>query len=246
MQGTERFAEETASVLRKKLGNGYKVRQLTVEKINKGKLYALLITDGENMVSPAFYLESFYSRHISYGYTADETAESIIKKYNSIEGLIKGDRNLALNLSRKEWVKDRLFLVLINKDKNKDFLSDAVYSGYAGLALVMDVDRIVTGRENGITGLECKTASPYSAEKWKDGKIPAHYIIQCHHYMSVLGAEAWYIAVMVYGREFKYMKIERDEEIIQQLIRFLFDRKKNNHKLYNRIYKLYLYLKRNY
>ncbi len=85
--------------------------------------------------------------------------------------------------------------------------------------MIADVDRIVTGRENGITGLECKTASPYSAEKWKDGKIPAHYIIQCYHYMSVLGAQAWYIAVMVYGREFKYMKIERDEEIIQQLIR---------------------------
>ncbi len=139
MQGTEGFAEETASVLRKKLGNGYKVRKLTVEKINKGKVYALLITDGENMVSPAFYLESFYSRHISYGYTAAETAESIIKEYNSIEGLIKEDRNLALNLSRKEWVKERLFLVLINKDKNKDFLSDAVYSEYAGLALVLYV-----------------------------------------------------------------------------------------------------------
>ena len=37
--------------------------------------------------------------------------------------------------------------------------------------------------------------------------------------MAVLGAKSWYIAVMVYGREFKYMKIERDEEIIQSLIR---------------------------
>jgi len=85
--------------------------------------------------------------------------------------------------------------------------------------MIADVDRIVTGRENGITGLECKTASPYSAEKWKDGKIPAHYIIQCCHYMAVLGAKSCYIAVLVYGREFKYMKIERDEEIIQSLIR---------------------------
>ena len=97
--------------------------------------------------------------------------------------------------------------------------SNVMYASKEYPFMIADVDRVVTGRENGITGLECKTASPYSAEKWKDGKIPGHYIMQCYHYMAVLGAKSWYIAVMVYGREFKYMKIERDEEIIQQLIR---------------------------
>lgn len=43
-------------------------------------------------------------------------------------------------------------------------------------------------------GLECKTASAYSADKWKDGHIPESYEIQCHHYMAVTGADAWYIA----------------------------------------------------
>ena len=85
--------------------------------------------------------------------------------------------------------------------------------------MIADIDRLITGCKGGRTGLECKTASPYSAEKWKDGKIPAHYIIQCYHYMAVLDAQSWYIAVIVYGREFKYIKLERDEEIIQQLIR---------------------------
>ena len=106
--------------------------------------------------------------------------------------------------------------------------SNMMYASKEHPFMIADVDRVVTGRENGITGLECKTASPYSAEKWKDGKIPAHYIMQCYHYMAVLGAKSWYIAVMVYGREFKYMKIERDEEIIQQLIRIEEDFWKNN------------------
>ena len=97
--------------------------------------------------------------------------------------------------------------------------SNMMYASKEHPFMIADVDRLVTGRENGITGLECKTASPYSAEKWKDGKIPAHYIMQCYHYMAVLDARSWYIAVMVYGREFKYIKLERDEEIIQQLIR---------------------------
>lgn len=79
-----------------------------------------------------------------------------------------------------------------------------------------NVDRLIVG-EN--AGLECKTASAYSADKWKDGEIPAHYEIQCHHYMAVTGADAWYIAVVILGKEFKYQKIMRDEEIIRDLVR---------------------------
>lgn len=82
--------------------------------------------------------------------------------------------------------------------------------------MLADVDRMIAG-EN--AGLECKTASPFMAEKWKDGKIPLSYQLQCYHYMSVCNADAWYIAVLIYGREFKYYRLERDEEVIADLIR---------------------------
>lgn len=97
--------------------------------------------------------------------------------------------------------------------------SNAMYVSVEYPFMIADIDRLVTGRTDGIIGLECKTASPYNAEKWKDGKIPAHYIMQCYHYMTVLNAKSWYIAVLIYGQEFKYIKLERDEEIIQSLIR---------------------------
>ena len=77
--------------------------------------------------------------------------------------------------------------------------------------MLADVDRMVVG-EN--AGLECKTASPFMAEHWKDGKIPLSYQIQCYHYMTVCNADAWYIAVLIYGREFKYYKLERDESML--------------------------------
>lgn len=80
--------------------------------------------------------------------------------------------------------------------------------------MLADVDRLIIGQN---AGLECKTASPYSFEKWQDGKIPAHYLAQCYHYMAVMGMEAWYLAVIIYGKEFKYIKLERDEEIIENL-----------------------------
>lgn len=82
--------------------------------------------------------------------------------------------------------------------------------------MLADVDRMVVG-EN--AGLECKTASPYMTEQWENGKIPLSYQIQCLHYMAVCNADAWYIAVLIYGREFKYYKMERDEEMIANLIR---------------------------
>ena len=81
--------------------------------------------------------------------------------------------------------------------------------------MIADVDRMIVG-EN--AGLECKTASPYSEEKWRDDKIPLSYQLQCYHYMSVCNADAWYIAVLIYGRDFKYYKIERDDEVIENLI----------------------------
>ena len=82
--------------------------------------------------------------------------------------------------------------------------------------MLADVDRLVVG-EN--AGLECKTVSPYMAEKWEDGNIPLSYQVQCHHYMSVCNADAWYIAALIYGREFKFQKIERDEGVIADLVR---------------------------
>ena len=65
--------------------------------------------------------------------------------------------------------------------------------------MLANVDRLIVGED---AGLECKTASAYSADKWKDGHIPESYEIQCHHYMAVTGADAWYIACVILGREF--------------------------------------------
>lgn len=91
--------------------------------------------------------------------------------------------------------------------------------------MLANVDRLIVG-EN--AGLECKTASAYSADKWKDGHIPESYEIQCHHYMAVTGADAWYIACVVLGREFIWHKIERDEETIQMLMQIESDFWNNN------------------
>lgn len=94
--------------------------------------------------------------------------------------------------------------------------ANAMFYDEKNLFMLADVDRMIVG-EN--AGLECKTASPYSEEKWRDDKIPLSYQLQCYHYMSVCNADSWYIAVLIYGRDFKYYRIERDDEVIENLIR---------------------------
>lgn len=93
--------------------------------------------------------------------------------------------------------------------------SNMMYRSDAHPFMIADVDRLIVGED---AGLECKTASAYNADKWKDGEIPLHYLMQCCHYMAVTGRSAWYIAVVILSQEFKYAKIDRDNDLIAKLI----------------------------
>ena len=81
--------------------------------------------------------------------------------------------------------------------------------------MLANVDRLIVGRKE---GLECKTASEYAKEEWKDDEIPVAYLLQCQHYMAVTGYDAWWIAVLIGGNKFVYKRIERDDELINYLI----------------------------
>ena len=93
--------------------------------------------------------------------------------------------------------------------------ANAIFQNEEHPVMLADFDRLIVGQK---AGLECKTVSPYSAGKWKDGAIPLHYQMQVQHYLAVSGFDCWYIAAIVFGREFIIRKIERDEELIQYLI----------------------------
>lgn len=98
---------------------------------------------------------------------------------------------------------------------NKVRRANAIFYNEKYPFMLANVDRMLVGTN---IGLECKTANVFQADKWKDGEVPAHYMIQCYHYMAVTGADTWYIAVVILGQDFKFVKLERDEEIIQNLI----------------------------
>jgi len=93
--------------------------------------------------------------------------------------------------------------------------SNFMYRSIEHPCMIADVDRLVVGED---AGLECKTVSAYNADKWADGNIPLHYMMQCYHYMAVTGKRTWYIAAVILGRDFVYRKLEWDQELIDSLI----------------------------
>lgn len=94
--------------------------------------------------------------------------------------------------------------------------ANAIFSNDEHPWMLANFDRLIVGERS---GLECKTVSAYGVDKWKDGAVPMHYLLQCQHYLAVSGYDAWYIAALILGKEFIIRKIERDEELISDLIK---------------------------
>ena len=93
--------------------------------------------------------------------------------------------------------------------------ANAIYQNEGYPFMLADFDRLIVGSR---AGLECKTVSPYSSDKWDDGNIPLHYQMQVQHYLAVSGYDCWYVAVLIFGQKFLVSKIDRDEELIKYLI----------------------------
>ena len=66
--------------------------------------------------------------------------------------------------------------------------------------------------------LECKTAGEFMAKDWKGNEAPPQYLAQVYHQMAVTGAPYAYLAVLIGNRDFKWLKVDRDEDAIKTII----------------------------
>lgn len=82
--------------------------------------------------------------------------------------------------------------------------------------MLANIDREVVGA-NEVQILECKTAGLNGARLWKDG-VPDYIQLQVMHQLAVTGKQAADVAVLICGQELQVHRIERDENMIAQLI----------------------------
>lgn len=81
--------------------------------------------------------------------------------------------------------------------------------------MLANIDRWLPGQN---AGLECKNTAEYCRVDWEGVTAPTEYILQSNHYMAVTNADRWFIAVLIGGWDFQWRVIERDEELIKNLI----------------------------
>jgi putative phage-type endonuclease len=82
--------------------------------------------------------------------------------------------------------------------------------------MLANIDREVVGAPD-VQILECKTAGEFGSRLWKDG-VPEYVQVQVQHQLAVTGKQAADVCVLLCGQEVRVHRIERDEEVIAQLI----------------------------
>jgi putative phage-type endonuclease len=83
---------------------------------------------------------------------------------------------------------------------------------------IVNLDRIImrAGMPTGV--LEIKTASEYSAKNWIDGQVPDQYMAQVQWQLYVTGLTWGVVAVLIGGRRYMEIDVERNDAIISALV----------------------------
>lgn len=87
--------------------------------------------------------------------------------------------------------------------------------------MLCNLDRVIYDAERGSWGiLECKNVGEwaYKLGDWNEAQIPFYYMIQMQHMMYVTDLEWGYFGYLIGGNRFGQQYVERDEEIIFDLV----------------------------
>ena len=76
-----------------------------------------------------------------------------------------------------------------------------------------NIDRELRGPDGSHGVLEIKTVGSRRSSDWDDG-VPAYYMTQVQHYLSVTGWGFAWVAVLIGGQEYREFLVPRDEEDI--------------------------------
>lgn len=81
--------------------------------------------------------------------------------------------------------------------------------------MLANVDRFA-GVPDDVAGVvEAKNSS--HKDMWEEG-VPVHYELQVQHYLAVTGLPAFWLAVLLFGNQLRWWRIERDEVVIADLL----------------------------
>lgn len=137
MQTQKEFIKRITKEVENIMGSSYNVKILNTEKVNTGRLHALIILkDGVN-ISQNFYIEELYREYQSGRITISEMAGRIASTCYNNTASIEELKVAGKYINDSKWAEERLFLQLINSNKNKSLMENSVYMDFNGLSLVL-------------------------------------------------------------------------------------------------------------
>ena len=126
------FCEKVKLKLQELVEEGTTVRIQKVLKNNNVVRYAAIITERNSRISPSIYLENFYSDYIN-GRSLADVCDEVLHMHNTHKDGVTFNFEDYFNY---EYVKNKLYVKAINKDKNEEFLKGVPYKEFLDLALV--------------------------------------------------------------------------------------------------------------
>ncbi len=115
-----------------RLGKGYDVREMVVEKNNGVKLEALVVRRDGRKLSPTIYLQSFYDRY-SDGESIKDCSKSFVESY--YDALPPADPDVYF-YNDFETVRERICYKLISAKRNAALLEKVPHVPFLDLAIV--------------------------------------------------------------------------------------------------------------
>ncbi len=104
----------------------------TTAKNNGVRLSGLTFSRKGYNASPTIYMDNYYTRYLN-GEDVSDIADSLLKLYHENDLAVSLDMSFFEDF---ESVRDRLFIKLINRQTNRDFLKEVPYEEYLDLAIV--------------------------------------------------------------------------------------------------------------
>lgn len=131
---------------------------------------------------------------------------------NETDDLVEKNKNYKMELGNKleEFVAKEFCLKTGKKVRNINGILKNDKYPFA----IANIDRAVVGEK---AFLECKVTGSYFKKVWEVG-VPIHIQIQVNHYMAVTGATHCYVCALVSNEGLYIHKIDRDEEIIEEIM----------------------------
>ena len=123
------FCKKLYTAISEFYGEEVKLEIKEVKKNNGVILTGLLLTEGDESVSPAIYLDSYF-REYELGKEIDKIIMDIINLYEKVR------KNPKINIeffTEYNSVKDRICYKLVNYKKNEELLSECPHIKYLNL-----------------------------------------------------------------------------------------------------------------